>query len=579
MSEDYEEEEIEAPPEEEIISFCREHGPCEESYAYLKYGNLVLREGILNYWKDMMNISKTESRKDYERYMKTNVDDPFWLKIYNKVNAKYGKKIVAMDDSRQLMLKRGNIYTPDINKFTLYLSKVCNDYKTGYRTVRNDVLEKFRDSHLFDRNDFCYDPFLINFKNGYYNVKNNRFIKSEDSKKIFFYEIPHEYKNDKDYRCPNFMDALKKWLGINNKVSPKDMFQFMGYTMSMNVGQRKSFLIKGETKSGKTQFQEILKALVGRENTSEISLQMLGDDKFSSSSLEWKILNYFDDLPQKGLTDVSLFKIIAGGSSTIPIRRMHTEPYSCVNTVCLWYNTNNVPMTKATEDDSFFNRWIITFFPNKFEEESPDPDYEDIPYFHKTITEDKDEMQGIIHYCLKALRILYKNKHFRKVLSTDSRKIWEYESDLLYAFLDKYTVLDDDEDIHCGEFRHWYNIYRRTRHPSRRRPGVTPTALNKEMDIRGYERRQQSRGSKSRIYKGLKFNKRFDIEKDNDFKEKAYKTREEYIKEHPDSLNGTNGEPEVEGEDMGEFHFTDGDYNHKERLERKASRLIKKRKV
>jgi len=258
---------------------------------------------------------------------------------------------------------------------------------------------------------------------------------------------------------------------------------------------------------------------------------------------------------------------------------MHTEPYSCVNTVCLWYNTNNIPMTKATEDDSFFNRWIITFFPNKFEEESPDPDYEDIPYFHKTITEDKDEMQGIIHYCLKALRILYKKKHFRKVLSTDSRKIWEYESDLLYAFLDKYTVLDDDEDIPCGEFRHWYNIYRRTRHPSRRRPGVTPTALNKEMDIRGYERRQQSRGSKSRIYKGLKFNKRFDIEKDNDFKEKAYKTREEYIEEHPDSLNGSNGEPEVEGEEPGEFHFTNGDYNHKERLERKASRLIKKRKV
>jgi len=488
----------------------------------------------------------------------------------------YGERIKSMSDSRQLMLKRGNIYTPDIVEFTEELSSVIDGYKTGYRNVRNDVLEKFRDSHLFDRSEFCYDPYIINFKNGYYDIIKDKFVKADDSKKIFFYEIPHEYKKDKDYSCPEFLSALQKWLGIGNRVTPKDMFQFIGYSMTMNVGQRKAFLIYGETKSGKTQFQEILKYLVGKENTSEISLQMLGDDKFSASSLEWKILNVFDDLPQKGLTDVSLFKIIAGGGSTFPVRRMFTEPYQGFNTIKLWYNTNVVPMTKSTEDDSFFNRWEIVNFPNLFEKDSSDPDYEDIPEFYKTIINDEDEVQGIIHYCIKALKILHKEKHFRKELSINSRKIWEYESDLLYAFLDKYTALDDDGYIIDSKFRKSYNKYRRTRHPSRQRPGVSATALNREMDIRGYERKRFSRSHDEYpgkyYYNGLKFNKKWRKDKLNDFKEKSYKTRQDYIEDHPDFLFNGNGEPEPEQEDPGQIHWASMNYNDKEKFEGKLKK-------
>ena len=185
---------------------------------------------------------------------------------------------------------------------------------------------------------------------------------------------------------------------------------------------------------------------------------MLGSDKFSSSSLEWMILNYHDELPKEGLNDVSLFKIIAGGGSTFPVRRMHTEWYEAFNTVKLWYNTNLIPMTKATEDDSFFNRWIITNFPNQFTEDSIDSNYEDIPEFYKTIIDDPDEIQGIIHYCIKALKILYKEKHFRKELSENSRKIWEYESDPKYAFLDEYTVKDAEGSIPVQDLRKWINI-------------------------------------------------------------------------------------------------------------------------
>ncbi len=501
---------------------------------------------------------KKEEKNPDNKYKQE--EDPFWLKIYNVLKKEFEGKIVAMSDSRQLMLKTGNIYTPLIIKFIQKLSEVINEYKTSYRNVRNDVLEKFRDSHLFDRNEFCHEPFILNFKNGYYDIKNDKFVKAEDdNNKIFFYEIPHEYKEG-DYKCPKFESALKQWLGVGNKVSPRDMFQFMGYTMSMNVGQRKAFLIYGETKSGKTQFYEILKYIIGKENTTDISLQMLGSDKFSSSSLEWKILNYHDELPKEGLSDVSLFKIIAGGGSTFPVRRMHTEWYQAFNTVKLWYNTNIVPMTKSTEDDSFFNRWIITNFPNQFIEDSPDPIYEDIPEFYKTIIDDDDEVQGIIHKCIEALKLLYKNKHFRKELSANSRKIWEYESDLLYAFLDKYTILKDGEYILCSKLKKSYNKYRKMKHPSRPKPGVTQTQLNKEMDIRGYERRQLSikyEDEGKRAYMNVEFNKRFEKDSKNNFKKKSYKTREDYIEDNPNANMNGNGEPEPEyDDDSEEYHFT-----------------------
>ena len=524
----------------------------------------ILRKGLKESGKNKTNLPyKIE-------------EDPFWLRIYNNVNAKYGERIKAMSDSRQLMFKRGNIYTPDIKKFTKYLSNVCNEYKTGYRSVRNDVLEKFRDSHLLDRNDFCREPFILNFTNGYYDIIKNEFIKPKDSDKIFFYEIPHEYKEG-DYKCPKFEDALHKWLGVGNKVSPRDMFQFMGYTMGMNVGQRKAFLIYGETKSGKTQFYEILKYLIGKENTTDISLQMLGSDKFSSSSLEWKILNYHDELPKEGLNDVSLFKIIAGGGSTFPVRRMHTEWYQAFNTVKLWYNTNIVPMTKATEDDSFFNRWIIINYPNQFIEDNPDPTYEDIPEFYKTIIDDEDEVQGIIHNCIEAIKLLYKNKHFRKELSVKSRKIWEYESDLLYAFLDKYTELEDGEYILCSKFKTSYNKYRQTRHPSRRRPGVTSAGLNKEMDIRGYEKKQLSakyEDEGKRAYMNVKLNKKWKKDDKNNFKKKSYKTTSDYLEDNPNANMNGNGRPE-QHEDMGQIHWAGMNWDDEDKF--KGKLIIKKK--
>ncbi len=575
-----EESEIIPPTQEEIetavIGWDSTQPFGDTIYHYLKYLDNIQRIRMYRFIKDNTGIPIGELKEAYKNCERNSKyeEEPIWLQIYKVVNRKYGKKIKSMSDSRQLMLKRGNIYIPDIKEFTKYLSGVMDEYKTGYRNTRNDVLEKFRDSHLFDRSEFSYEPFIINFQNGYYDIKNDVFIKAKDSKKIFFYEIPHKYKEG-NYKCPKFESALKQWLGVGNKVSPRDMFQFMGYTMSMNVGQRKAFLIHGETKSGKTQFYEILKYLIGKENTTDISLQMLGSDKFSSSSLEWKILNYHDELPKEGLNDVSLFKIIAGGGTTFPIRRMHTEWYQAFNTVKLWYNTNIVPMTKSTEDDSFFNRWEIINYPNKFIEGSPDPTYEDIPEFYKTIIDDDDEVQGIIHYCIEAFKLLYKNKHFRKELSANSRKIWEYESDLQYAFIDKYSK--DGDYWLCKSFYKWSNIYRKTRHPSRRRPAITSTAINKDMERRGYERKRF--GSKhpehpsAYYFNDIQKNKRFRKEKKSQFKLKSYKTTSDYLEDHPNANINGNGEPE-QHIDMGQIHWAGMNYDDKEKFEGKL--IIKK---
>ncbi|KKM96541.1 hypothetical protein LCGC14_1177060 [marine sediment metagenome] len=580
MSED--DEEIVPPTQEEIETYVMnwdvDQPFCDTIYHWLKYLDNIQRRRMYDYLKGSTGIGIGDWKEAYKNCENSAQyeEDPFWLKIYKVVNKKYGKRIKAMEDSRQLMLKRGNIYTPNIIKFTQYLSGVMDEYKTGYRNTRNDVLEKFKDSHLFSRDEFCREPFILNFPNGYYDIINNKFVKAKDSKKIFFYEIPHEYKEDKDYKCPKFLSALQKWLGVGNKVSPKDMFQLIGYTMTMNVGQRKAFLIHGPTKSGKTQFYEILKYLIGGENTTDISLQMLGSDKFSSSSLEWKILNYHDEVPKEGLNDVSLFKIIAGGGSTFPVRRMHTEWYQAFNTVKLWYNTNIVPMTKATEDDSFFNRWIIVNFPNEFIEDSKDPVYEDIPEFYRTIIEDEDEVQGIIHYCIKALELLYKNKHFRKELSANSRKLWEYESDLQYAFIDKYSK--DGRYWICKSFYKWCNIYRKTRHPSSKRPALSHTAINKDMETRGYDRKRfgpsHSEYPGKYYFNGIQKNKRFKKDKKNNFKRKSYKTTSDYLEDHPDANMNGNGKPE-QYEDMGEVRWEGMNWDNKEEFEGK---LITKKK-
>ena len=124
------------------------------------------------------------------------------------------------------MTKTGNIYRVNRGEFYKDLGKEAERLSPrNYDSIKRSALSYLGDITRFDRDDFCYDEWLINFKNGYYSAIDNKFYPSGDFEdKIFCYEIPHKYKTG-NYSCPKFIKILNEWLEGNSNITTNDIFE------------------------------------------------------------------------------------------------------------------------------------------------------------------------------------------------------------------------------------------------------------------------------------------------------------------------------------------------------------------
>jgi P4 family phage/plasmid primase-like protien len=408
--------------------------------------------------KPMRNDTLYEYFPDYKpkpvkKKKKTSDEEPVWLTIAHNLMDKFD--IITMKDSGQLMIKKGNIYSFDTEDFYEALGTEIEHRTTkSYTYIKNNIIAYIKDMTLFDRNNFCYDKWIINFKNGYYDTTKNKFYPNEDfDDKIFCYEIPHEYKNGKK-KCPAFKKAFDEWLGNNNNITIDDVFEMIGYTMTMNTNLKMAFFIFGGKNSGKSTFQNVLEYLIGEDNRSAISLQRLSKNEFGSHGLQFKILNMVGDMSAMEITDVSKFKVLTGGDRNVEAEVKGGNQYKFHNITKIWYNANTIPAIRES-DDAFFSRWLLIHFPNYF----PLQDKSTIKNLSDLICENEDEIQGIIAESLKGVKRLFKRGYFRLDIVNSSKHVWRSNAEPLYAFLYDNCKRDEDGSIIVSEFRSEFNKY------------------------------------------------------------------------------------------------------------------------
>ena len=118
-----------------------------------------------------------------------------------------------------------------------------------------------------------------------------------------------KYKNDKEYRCPKFKRLLREWLSLPfSKIRVRDIFEAIGLCMTVNVSYKAAFMNYGPPHTGKTQFFNIIKYVIGIKNMSALTLQRITKNEFGTVGLQFKLLNYCSDLGSKRIWDTSIFK-------------------------------------------------------------------------------------------------------------------------------------------------------------------------------------------------------------------------------------------------------------------------------
>lgn len=432
---------------------------------------------------------------DYEHNItKPKGSPPVYIEIADYLIDKYD--LITMDDSDEILIRRGNACSLDLKNFYNDIADEVAFCNKTLVSVNANILKRVIYKTKFYREDLCYDKWIISFQNGYYKVEEQTFVPiKEDNSKLFCYEIPHDYP-EKEYDCPKFKAILEEWLGEDNKVRPNDIFEMIGYTMTMNTDMKMAFFIFGPSNSGKTQYQTVLEHVIGHGNRANVSLQRMCKDQFGTNGLQFKLLNMVGDMSDLSVKDVSAFKTFTGDDKFVDAEIKAGKQYQFRNIVKMWYNGNKIPIIER-DDPAFYNRWLLIEFPNIFSMF----DTGTIKGLGEIICEDKDEIKGVICEALKGAHRLAKRQYFRKEIIINTRHTWKYFAEPIYAFISDYCIRDECGDVSCDEFRTRLNSFLAKR---KIRP-LTAYKLNLLIENYGLYKKRLSNYDREYVYSGIRW--------------------------------------------------------------------------
>jgi len=221
-----------------------------------------------------------------------------------------------------------------------------------------------------------------------------------------------------------------------NKIACQDpeirklLEEVIGYVMYRRNELRKSFILIGDKANGKSTFLDMIKTMLGDENTTALDLKELSD-KFKTAEAVSKLAIIGDDIGDEFIPNPSIFKKLVSGDR-INVERKGKDPFDFNNYSKLLFSANNIPRIKD-KSGAVIDRLIIVPFRATF---SPDdPDYDpDIKYKLRS----RESMEYMIRIGIEGLKRVLERKRFTVSESVQAElKEYEENNNPLLLFLDE----------------------------------------------------------------------------------------------------------------------------------------------
>jgi putative DNA primase/helicase len=364
-----------------------------------------------------------------------------------------------------------------------------------------DVFNQWRTNiHVYkEEYEINTNPFLLNLKNGIYDLKNNQFQDNHETEVIMTRRIEANYnpnlteKDGENFHM--FLDQIQPDKGVQAVIQ-----EIMGYCLTELVEAQKFFVFDGVSRSGKSTIISLIESLIAPENISHVPLQDLHG--FNLYTLYNKTLNTMADLPTTAIPPENLIKALVG-EDPLHADRKHTEAIQFYNKAKLLFSTNGMPKNHSDRGDAFFQRLLIVPFTIQVPEEKRDRMLK-----YKL----KNELDYIFNWCLQGLvRLIHENKFqfsSSKIIE-DKNEQYKNESNSLLQFITEYCELDPKGQIPTEWFNEEYKKF-----CSVELDGITPMGkhtvrdyLRTNLKIQCGEniRMTTTDGKRVRSYRGIKF--------------------------------------------------------------------------
>ncbi|HBY3421055.1 TPA: DNA primase [Clostridioides difficile] len=324
--------------------------------------------------------------------------------------AKYIKNnnhVIKIND--QLHLYKDGIYVDGQARIE---AEMINNISNLNMAKRSEVLSYL--NLLISENTSMSEANLIAFKNGIYNIVDDSFIE-------FSPEFIITNKINWNYNPGAYSKLVDKTM---NKLSCGDfeirmlLEEVVGYCFYRRNELRKAFILTGDKANGKSTYLDMIKTLLGDENTSALDLKELSD-RFKTAELFGKLANIGDDIGDEFIANPAIFKKLVSGDR-VNVERKGQNPFDFNNYSKFLFSANNIPRIKD-KTGAVLDRLIIIPFNASFSVKDKDFD----PYIKYKLRE-QEAIEYLINLGLEGLKRVLKNRKFT-VPDKVKKEILEYE--------------------------------------------------------------------------------------------------------------------------------------------------------
>lgn len=237
---------------------------------------------------------------------------------------------------------------------------------------------------------------------------------------------------DPDATCPNTEKFIEE-------TFPEDArsvaFEIHALLMVPGIWKAKTILLQGEGANGKSVYLAAVRAFIGRENTSTLSLQKLSADRFAVSRIIGKLANICPDIPSTHLEDTSVFKAVTG-DDPIDAEYKFRDGFSFNPFARLVFSCNHLPRS-SDASKAFFRRWLVIPFTRTFEEGTPGVlSREELD----ARLADPKELSGVLNRALEVLPEVLKRGVAETKSMRDAWREFRHTTDPLSVWLDRNIV-------------------------------------------------------------------------------------------------------------------------------------------
>lgn len=311
----------------------------------------------------------------------------------------------------QLHIYEDGIYVAGLNKIESVMIKHIPNLN---RTKRQEVLAYL--DILLNKNTRGSSANFIAFKNGIYNVENDKLI-DYDPSIIITNKINHNY-NPEAYS--EVVDKTLNKLACNDNNLRLLMEEVVGYTFYKRSELRKAFILIGEKSNGKSTFLDMIREVLGEDNTSSLDLKDFNHE-FKVANLAGSLANIGDDISDEFIVDTAMFKKIVSGDR-VNTNKKFEKPFD-FNPFCkLLFSANSIPrMGKGRGNEAIIDRLIIIPFNARFSPDDPDFD----PYI-KYKLRSEESLEYLIMLGINGLKRVLAARRFT-ISKSVQKELEEYE--------------------------------------------------------------------------------------------------------------------------------------------------------